>query len=235
MAGLSGERLGRWSGALQAFARGLGARVAAAASAPFHDRRPAGRGFLDIHQYLICLADTLDGMQSELRSSEDRLSRALARGRALRDERRWWRSELSEKLSRLSASLSGACGSGAVRAWLPEGEPLAGNPAVLHRQAEALFAALSDPELEPPAARPGVEIDLPVLAGGFEAPMARLGEALEALEESDAEVRHARTARREAAERLADFVPRVERFYLAFCAVAGEDRLAERLRKRLGR
>ena len=82
----------------------------------------------------------------------------------------------------------------------------------------------------------GVEVDLAVVAAGLEAPMRRLGEVLTELPDAEAAERFSRG---EAVDgpggRLRSLAGKVSRYYQALADLAGDERLARRLRKSLAK
>ncbi len=88
---------------------------------------------------------------------------------------------------------------------------MAAEPAAIQQQAERLHPLLADPELELPP-RPGVEIDLGLVAESLRGPAAELGETLAAVADCQAAARHAKARRDDALERLRAQSGRVERF-----------------------
>lgn len=228
MIGATVIQLGRFCRRLSGFARGVAHQVAAAGSEPF---RTGGRAFVDLHDFQLGLGELLEVLHAELVAVDERLAREVQRGRELRDLRRDLVAVLRGALTRWKSALSGALDRGEIRRlrWpvdrLPQGaDELLG-------LSERLFAHLTDPALELPAPRPGVELDLLAMAQGFEAPMRELGTTLAELRDVEAAEQHSRAKKAEAMERLRRFAGRVKRFYLALYEVTGNGRLAERLRK----
>ncbi len=221
-------KLGRTCHRLAGFARGVGRQVAAAGSEPF---RTGGRAFVDLYEFQIGLGEALEVLHADLVALDDRHAEDLQRCRELRDLRRNLVADLRAALSRWKQALSGVLGPRAVHQLLRPVERLPNDPAELRGVAERLFARLTDPALELPTVRPGVELDPLAMAQGFEAAMRQLGATLAELPDVEAAEQHSRTKKAEALERLGRFAGRVERFYGALYEVTGNGRLAERLRK----
>ncbi len=196
-------------------ARGAGRRVAAAVSDRFGSRPTAGRGFLDVYQLQVAVADELEAMQAGLVACDHRCEQEIERGRALRRDRELSERELRDRLLQLKNGLGGAFDDRAAGEILQPVRQLAAAPAELQQQAEWLHGTLVDPALELPAPMPGVEIDLALVADSLERPAARLGRALAELVECDAAACHARSRRDEEQARLAGFAGTAERFYQA--------------------
>ncbi len=195
--------------------RGAGRRVAAAVSDRFGGRRGAGGGavdVLDIRGLQLALADELETMRAGLESWDDRCECERERAGGLRRRRNNLELALRERLRRLKNGLTGAFDDAAASKLVRPVRQLATAPAELQRQAERLHAALTDPELELPAPRPGVEIDLALAAASVEQPAAELGRTLAALADCEAGERHARARRDEERDGLEDFSGKVGRF-----------------------
>ncbi len=111
---------------------------------------------------------------------------------------------------------------------------LATAPPALQQQAERLHARLSDPALELPPPRPGVEIDLALAAESVVRPADELGRTLAAIADCDAAERHTRARRDEERERLEDFCGKVERFDRALRDLATHEAQTLRARVRMG-
>ncbi len=179
------------------------------------------------------IADRLDALFDELLFWDDRLCGELERGRELRDLRQRVMAELRRELSRVTDLLIAAYGAATVWriAWVL---PPPQQSEALQRLAKRLHGALSDPSLELPPARHGMEIDTAELAAVFAAPMGRLGEILDQLAANESAVAHSRSMKKEAQERLGSYAQRVERFLVALSDLGGGDRMAERLRRASG-
>ncbi len=122
---------------------------------------------------------------------------------------------------RLKSCLGGAFQTAAADQLLGPVRRLAIAPQALRQQAERLHARLTDPALDPPPPRPGIELDLALAASSFQRPMEGLAEALGGIAECEAAVRHARSRRDQELEHLAVFAHQVGRFYRAVNDLAG--------------
>ena len=207
-------------------ARGAGRRVAEALGERFGGRPAAGGGFVDVHTLHLAVADELEAMDARLEAWTDRYRREVERGRRLRDRREGSVAELRSRLLRLKSSLAGAFDHGAAGRLLRRVRRLETEPDALRQQAAWLHATLTDPELELPAPRPGVELDLALAAKSFEQPMKGLGETLAELIECEAAASHAKAQRDEVAARLTVFLDQAARFYQSLCELARHQRIA---------
>ncbi len=160
------------------------------------------------------------------------LSDRLQDLRALRGLRDRLTAEVATALRQVIPALGSSYLEQAVQRFFQQFLPLPARPDDLHLHAEGFHAALTDPRLELPASRPGVEVDIAEVARGFEEPMGELGETLAELLDKECEADSARSRRAAARERLRDFAVKVARFYEALAVLAGDERIAQRLRQR---
>ena len=230
---LSGMKLRQYCRRLSTHALSFGGRVAAAANEAFRHRLVCGPEMLDLRQFHTAVGRRIETMAADLARREKRLAREVARAEALRQERQRQLAELRERLQGVVKTLTGAYGKEPIAAVLRLIWPLPADPRALLQQAKRFLAALVEADLALPEPRGGVVIDLPVLVHSFDQPIDYLGAVLGALSECDSIVGLRRCERDAVAEELQQEAGRAERFFLAFCELAGEARLAERLRKSL--
>ncbi len=168
--------------------------------------------FLDLRNFQLAIADQLEAMRAGLESWDNRCECERQRSGGLRRRRDDLELELRNRLLRLKRCLSGAFDDRTARSLLRPVRRLADAPPALQAQAEEQQAAWTDPALELPPPRPGVEVDLTLAAESLERPKAALAQTLAELAECEAAARHARAQRDGERERLEDFSGEVGRF-----------------------
>lgn len=225
-------RTGKLGGRLAAHARQHARRVAESATAPFRDRLPPDREFLDLYEFQIAISDELDRRRDELLAIDDRHARQLERDRQLREQRDSWMVQVRAALIKIKDTAEGGYGPGASRKIFNEDPPvLPDDPAALHQVGQRVFDSLTDPEFALEPTQDGVAVNPRTLAEGFRIPLEGLGDSLEQLHVSESETRHTQSLKDAALEEYNTYTGNAARYLEAYFVLAGHKRLAKRLRQ----
>lgn len=225
-------RAKKLGGQFAGHARRHARRVAESATAPFRDRLPPEREFLDLYEYQVAVGERLDQMHVDMIVIDDRHARELQIDRQLREQRDDWVFELRQALLKLKDTTEGSVGPGASRAIFHEDPPrLPNDPVALHQVAQRVYDTLTTPGFVLESGQPGVVVNPMVLAEGFERPLNGLGSTLALIHDSESETRHTQSRKDQQLEELEVYNGKVARFFESLYDLSGHERLARRLRR----
>ncbi len=225
-------RAKKLGGQMAGHARQHARQVAASASALFPHLLQPGQVYLDLHQFQMAVGQELERLHAELIEIDNRHAHQLEVARQLRQQRGEWDAKVRTALVKLKGTAEGAFGPGASRVIFEEDPPrLPNDSTALHQVAERAFEILTDPGFPLDSEQPGVVVNPAVLAEGFAAPLAGLGTTLKSLHDAESAIRGTQSKKDEQLLKLEAFNGNVARFYEALYVLAGEQRLAGRLRR----
>lgn len=227
-------QLGELCRRLSHHGRRFGRRIAGAAAARCRGRSPDPGPGIGLAEYQVLLAHELDRRYAHLVACHDRRLRDREILGELRRGRDVAVMALRQTLIRVSDALKSSYPPrGLAQTFLRQFRPLPAAAEALLYLAERFRAALIDPRLELGPPRMGVEVDLAVVTSGLEAPMRGLGEVLTELPDAEAAERFSGAERSAALEEARSLAGKVSRYYQALADLAGDERLARRLRQSL--
>ncbi len=225
-------RAKKLGGQMAGHARQHGRQVAASATALFPNLLQPGQVYLDLHQFQMAVGQELEQLHAELIEIDNRHAHHLEVARQLRQQRGEWDAMVRTALVKVKGTAEGAFGPGASRVIFEEDPPrLPNDSTALHQMAERAFEILTAPEFPLDSEQPGVVVNPAVLAEGFAAPLAGLGTTLKSLHDAESAIRGTQSNKDEQLLKLEAFNGDVARFYEALYVLAGEQRLARRLRR----
>jgi hypothetical protein len=225
-------RAKKLGGQIAGHARQHAQRVATSATALFPDLLRPGQQYLDLHQFQVAVGQELEKLHGELIEIDNRHAHQLEVARQLRGERGDLDGQVRTAMLKLKRTAEGSFGAGASRIIFEEDPPrLPNDSTALHQVAERAFEILTDPEFPLDSDQPGVVVNPAVVAQGFAAPLAGLGTTLKALHDAESAIRGTQSQKDEQLLKLETFNGNVARFYEALYVLAGEERLARRLRR----
>ncbi len=225
-------RAKKLGGQIAGHARQHAQRVAASATALFPHLLQPGQVYLDLHQFQMAVGQELERLHAELIEIDNRHAHQLEVARQLRQQRDDRDRKVRTAMVKLKRTAEGSFGPGASRIIFEEDPPRMPNDSTaLHQVAARAFEILTDPEFPLDSEQPGVVVNPAVLAEGFAAPLAGLGTTLKALHDAESAFRGTQSRKDEQLLKLETFNGDVARFYEALYVLAGEKRLAKRLRR----
>ncbi len=225
-------RAKKFGGRFAGHARQHAHLVATGASAPFRDQMLPDQEFPDLLQYQVFLGERLDGMHAHLTVIDNRHAFQLEVARQLRDQREHWVRRLREQLFKLKDTTDGSFRPGATRLIFQEDPPrLPNDPLALHQVAERVYQTLTAPGFALESSQPGVVVNPEVLAEGFATELHGLGATVTELQDAESAIGRTQSEKDEHLEALQAYNGNVARFYEALYVLAGQHRLARRLRR----
>ncbi len=191
---------------------------------------PEGQQVLDVNQLQIRIGDELDRMHERLLAHDDEHAGELQTDRELRQHRDRWYAELREIVLQIKSILDAYHGPGASQKVFKEDPRMPMDPAAMYQLTRRIHSTLSDPGFHLPGTQQGVAVNLRVLAQRLEEPMHGLGATLVALDDSQSQTKRTQSQKDALLAETVAFNGDAIRFLEALYALAGHQRLANRLR-----
>ena len=225
-------RLRKKCGRLAGHSRQQAERVAKAALETIRDQLPEGQETVDLLQFQLFLGQRLEATRDQLTALDNEHAHELQVDRNLREERTSAAKEVRERLFQLRDSLDGLFGTGGSAKIFEDVPRIPDDPMELHQLTGHIRANLSNPSFEMP--RPlqqSFKLDREAAVAELAEPYQRLEDSLRQLEDTESDSKNSQSEKDSSVSDSQIFADRVARFYEAFYALVGLERLARRVRR----
>ena len=225
-------RLRKFCGLLAGHSWRQAERVAQAARELVVPWLPEDAGELTLRDFLLYLAEALEHNRKHLTAADNRHIHELQTDRNLRQEREAANAEVREKMLQMRDSLDGLYGPGGAAKIFEDPAPIPTDPVALAQFTGHALDNLGDEDFPMPTPlQNGFKLDREQAVLEIEGPYRRLVAVLSQLESSESDSKFSQSHKDGSVSQTEGFAFKVARYYEAFFALVGLDRLAGRVRR----